>query len=109
MDNQWSLETHGDPLGKVHDFISQIWLEADLDGMLVTMNGGNEAHATPRYITDITFIDKINPFKPLMEINAARLIPDLLEIIRSKDWCIIETMRNACADRDDQACIIQLG
>jgi formate dehydrogenase subunit beta len=79
MDNQWSLNTHGDPLRKVHDFISQVWLEYGLDGMLVTMNGGNEAHATPRYITNITFIENINPFKPLMEINASRLIPDLLD------------------------------
>ena len=79
MDNQWSLKTYGDPLTKVHDFISQVWLEYGLDGMLVTMNGGNEAHATPRYINDITFIENINPFKPLMEINASRLIPDLLD------------------------------
>jgi formate dehydrogenase (coenzyme F420) beta subunit len=78
MNNQWSLNTHGDPLGKVHTFIAQIWLEANLDGMLVTMDGGDGAHATPRYITDVSSIDKINPFKPLMEINAARLIPGLL-------------------------------
>lgn len=79
MNDQWSLDTHGDPLGKVHSFIRQIWLEYNLDGMLVTMNGGNEAHATPHYVTDVASIDNINPFKPLMEINAARLIPGLLE------------------------------
>ncbi len=79
MNNQWSLNTHGDPLGKVHNFIQQIWQEYNLDGMLVTMNGGNEAHATPHYATHISSIDNVNPFKPLMEINAARLIPDLLE------------------------------
>ena len=79
MNNQWSLDTHGDPLGKVHDFIKQIWLEYSLVGMLITLNGGNEAHATPHYVTDITSIDILNPFKPLMEFNAARLIPNLLE------------------------------
>jgi len=79
MNGQWSLDTHGDPLSKVHSFIKQIWLEYRMDGMLVTMNGGNEAHATPHYVTDVTSIDTINPFKPLMEINAARLIPELLE------------------------------
>jgi formate dehydrogenase subunit beta len=79
MNNQWSLDTHGDPLRKVHNFIQQIWQEYNLDGMLVTMNGGNEAHATPHYVTHISSIDNVNPFKPLMEINAARLIPDLLE------------------------------
>lgn len=78
MNNQWSLETHGDPLGKVRDFIKQIWLEYGLIGMLVTLNGGNEAHATPRYVKEVTSIGEINPFKPLMEVNAARLIPGLI-------------------------------
>jgi formate dehydrogenase subunit beta len=79
MNTQWSFETHGDPLGKVREFITKIWLDTNLDGMLVTMNGGNEARAIPRYLTDVVEINKINPFKPLMEINAARLLPDLLE------------------------------
>jgi formate dehydrogenase subunit beta len=78
MNDHWSLETHGDPLGKVRTLIKQIWLDSSLDGMLVTMNGGDEANALPRYIVDIEAIDEINPFKPLMEINIARVIPDLL-------------------------------
>lgn len=78
MNTQWSLETHGDPLGKVRDFVTKIWLETGLDGMLVTMNGGDEVRATPRYVTDVAYINEINPFKPLMEINAARLLPNLL-------------------------------
>ena len=78
MNNLWSLETHGDPLGKVRNFITKIWQETDLDGMLVTMNGGEQVSATPRYITDIAYISEVNPFKPLMEINAARLLPELL-------------------------------
>jgi formate dehydrogenase subunit beta len=78
MNNQWSLETHGDPLGKVHNLIKQIWLESNLEGMLVTMNGSDEASALPRYIIDVESINEINPFKPLMEINIARLVPDLL-------------------------------
>src|SRR4030042_6592758 len=78
MNNLWSLDTHGDPLGKVRDFIARIWLETGLDGMLVTMNGEAEGHAPPRYITDIAYIKEINPFKPLMEINVARLVPEIL-------------------------------
>ncbi len=78
LENQWFLQTHGDPLGTVRDFITKIWQASNLDGMLVTMNGGNEPKAIPRYIKDISDITQINPFKPLMEINAARLIPDLL-------------------------------
>jgi formate dehydrogenase subunit beta len=78
MNTHWSLDTHGNPLGSVHDFIRHVWLASNLDGMLVTLDGADEPHATPQYISDIASIDKINPFKPLMEINAARLIPALL-------------------------------
>ena len=78
MKHQWSLETHGDPLGTLREFITQIWLASNLDGMLVTMNGGDDVKAIPGYITNIASLTEVNPFKPLMEINAARLIPDIL-------------------------------
>jgi len=78
MSSIWSLETHGDPLGKVRDLIRTIWLETGLDGMLVTMNEGDELSTTPRFITNVSQVNEINPFKPLMEINAARLIPELV-------------------------------
>ena len=78
MNNQWSIETHGDPLGKVRDLIKQIWSNSNLEGMLVTMNGSDEANAMPRYVVDVASIDEINPFTPLMEINIARMIPELL-------------------------------
>jgi len=78
VNNVWSLETHGDPLGKVRDFIAKIWLETGLAGMLVTMVEGNEVRTTPRYITNVDLLNGVNPFQPLMEINVARLIPELL-------------------------------
>jgi formate dehydrogenase subunit beta len=84
MNSYWSLDTHGDPLGTVHDFIRHVWTEANLDGMLVTLGGEENLHAVPQYITDIAFVNQINPFKPLMEINAARLIPSLLDEHPSK-------------------------
>jgi formate dehydrogenase subunit beta len=78
MNNYWSIETHGDPLGTLHDFIRYVWLAADLDGMLVTLGGEDDLHAVPQFITEAASINQVNPFKPLMEINAARLIPSLL-------------------------------
>ena len=78
MNNQWSLDSHGDPLGTVRDFIKGMWMETGLDGMLVTVNGEDETRSVARYITDVGEVDKINPFKPLMEINIARMIPGLI-------------------------------
>ena len=77
--NIWSLETHGDPLGKVRDLIAGIWMESGLVGMLVTMIEVNQVSTYPRYITNAELLNKVNPFQPLMESNIARLIPELLE------------------------------
>ncbi len=77
-ETRWFLNTHGDPLGKVRMLVAQIWREADLQGMLVTTSGENEMRALPRYITDVSRVSDVNPFKPLMEMNAARMIPGLL-------------------------------
>jgi formate dehydrogenase subunit beta len=55
-----------------------IWFEFGLDAMLVTLDGGIEPRVMPRFITDPAYIDSINPFKPLMEINAATLIPEFI-------------------------------
>jgi formate dehydrogenase (coenzyme F420) beta subunit len=78
MSSRWSLDTHGEPLGKLREFIRTIWFELDLDGLLVTLDGGIEPRPMPQLITDPADIDSINPFKPLMEINAATLIPELI-------------------------------
>ena len=43
MSSIWSLDTHGNPLGKVRDLIRTIWLETGLNGMLVTMDEGVQA------------------------------------------------------------------
>ena len=32
----------------------------------------------PRYVVDVESMNEINPFTPLMEINIARMIPELL-------------------------------
>ncbi len=78
MDKQWSLDTHGDPLGKVQEFISLVWRQSGLKGMLVTVEASDKTHAIPSFITAQAGIRHTNPFRPLMEINAARLIPGLL-------------------------------
>ena len=79
MNNQWSLETHGDPLGTLRDFITKIWTQNNLGGMLVTIGGNDEINTTPQFITDQALIGEVNPFKPLMEVNAARQLPGLLD------------------------------
>ncbi len=74
----WALSSQGHPLVKLRSLVRQIWLENNLKGMLVNVNGGSKARAMPRFITDVELIDQLNPFIPLMEVNIARLIPGKL-------------------------------
>jgi formate dehydrogenase subunit beta len=73
-----ALNTHGDPIGTLRELVKQIWLDADLKGMVVTTIDGANTKLLSRFITDVDLIDEINPFKPLMEINIAKLIPGIL-------------------------------
>jgi len=43
--------------------------------MLVTTNGAANTRSQARYITDVQLVNEVNPFKPLMEINIAKLVP----------------------------------
>lgn len=75
MNTQWMINTHGDPLGTVRKFVDTIWEQRDLNGMLVPLNGGQESSTTPQLIDDPHMLDQVNPFKPLMIVNAARMLP----------------------------------
>jgi len=78
MYKQWTLRTHGDPLGTVRQFIQAAWAQVELDGMLVTMNGNQHSMPKPRLIEDPQRLEEVNPFTPLMTMNAARLVPELV-------------------------------
>lgn len=78
MNIHWMLHTHGDPLGTLRKFAQQVWSTSSLKGMLVPINAAPEAGLRPRLLEDPSQIAQVNPFKPLMTLNAARLIPEIL-------------------------------
>jgi formate dehydrogenase subunit beta len=57
--------------------------------MLVTMDDGVQARALPLFISDVNDIAKVDPFKPLMEFNAARLIPEFMITHPSKKFAAL--------------------
>lgn len=77
--NQWMVETHGDPLGSVRHLISVIWNAVDLDCMMVTSSSGNDINSKPQIISQTEALDNVNPFKPIMTMNTAGLVPKFLE------------------------------
>lgn len=78
MNTAWTINTHGDPLGTVRQFVSTVWEKGNLGAMLVTMNGG-KVGSSSALIDDPNQLEQINPFKPVMTINAARMVPYYLE------------------------------
>jgi formate dehydrogenase subunit beta len=78
MTAQWMLKTRGDPLGTVRDFVTHVWQTAELTGMLVPTNG-NIGETGPRFVERTEELANLNPFAPLMPLNAAKLVPELIE------------------------------
>jgi formate dehydrogenase subunit beta len=58
--------------------VGTIWKQKDLNGMLVPLNGSLETSPMPQLIDDPELLNQVNPFKPLMTVNAARLVPEHL-------------------------------
>lgn len=78
MSTVWKINTYGDPLKTVRLFLQTIWAQANLQGMLVPTNGSSKATTKPQLIDEPGRLDHMNPFKPLMTVNSARIIPALI-------------------------------
>lgn len=78
MNTQWIVETHGDPIGGVRRFIRSVWLSSELDGIIVSLPGEG-SKAKPIILTSPDELERVNPFRPLMEVNTAKYLPDILE------------------------------
>jgi ferredoxin len=78
MSTSWMIPTNGDPLGTVRELIGEIWKAADLDLLLAPLNGRVESTG-PEFLNDPADLSTINPFTPLMPINAAGMVPELTQ------------------------------
>jgi len=79
MNKYWIIKTHGDPLGAVHQFLSHVWNEANINKMIIPTNGSPNVKFSPNIITQLEDLRNVNPFKPLMTSNTAKFIPELLK------------------------------
>jgi formate dehydrogenase subunit beta len=70
MNTNWMIGTHGDPLGALQKFVKTLWEQTDLDVMVVAPNGNGFVLEAPDQL------EHLNPFRPLMKLNTARLVVD---------------------------------
>ena len=75
MSTQWMLKTKGDPLGTVHRFVRDVWQAAGLKAMVVPPTGRDQPHL----LADPARLGEVNPFQPLMLMNMAKVIPEVLK------------------------------
>lgn len=72
------VETHGDPLGTVRSVLKWLWDVNELDYLLATQDKGQGVDTPPHLMHDQGLLEDINPFKPLMLTNTARLVPEIV-------------------------------
>jgi formate dehydrogenase subunit beta len=70
MNTNWMIQTQGDPLGVLQKFVKMIWEQTKLDVLVVAPNGSGFVLESPDQL------EHLNPFRPLMKLNTARLVVD---------------------------------
>ena len=78
MKTNWILRTNGNPLITIRHVIKTLWEKFHLDGIMAPVLESETQRTIPRVLTDPAEVDELNPFFPLMTMNIARLIPDVL-------------------------------
>src|SRR5574341_185393 len=75
MNTSWILETDGNPLAAVRQFLLELWPYAGLSGMLIPVYQDNGTQVTPAFIGDPGQLVQSDPFAPISASNSARLAP----------------------------------
>ena len=70
----WRLQTEADPLATARRFLGAVWQQANLDGMLVLLYQPGKMAVEPMLIDDPQRLADADPFVPLVQVNAARLV-----------------------------------
>jgi formate dehydrogenase (coenzyme F420) beta subunit len=76
MTQHWMLETHGDPIGAIRALVRDLWRDARLDGLLVAP--GDTTNQALRLLVRPEQVAEVNPFRPVMTVSTARLVPAAL-------------------------------
>jgi formate dehydrogenase (coenzyme F420) beta subunit len=76
MKTSWILETDGNPLTAVRQFLLELWPYAGLSGMLIPVYQVNGTQVAPTFIDDPGQLVQSDPFAPIVAGNSARQAPE---------------------------------
>jgi len=74
MMTTWKLNTHGQPLTAVRQFLQNIWDKAGLMGMLIPIYSPDRMSVDITLINDPARLADADPFAPLMRENSGKLV-----------------------------------
>lgn len=80
MTTQWMRHTGGDVLGTVQQFIGDLWTQAGLKNIFAPVRAPEATGVQPRLVDDPRLLTEVDPFEPLMTVNAATLISGLARV-----------------------------
>ena len=75
MKTSWILETDGNPLGTVRQFLLELWPYASLSGMLIPVYQANGTQVKSAFVDDPGQLGQSDPFAPVISGNSAKLAP----------------------------------
>ena len=75
MKTSWILETDGNPLSAIRQFLLELWPYAGLSGMLIPVYQVNGTQVAPAFIDEPGQLVNSDPFAPVIAGNSAKLVP----------------------------------
>jgi formate dehydrogenase subunit beta len=73
----WIFKTNDSPLAAARQFLQTVWAYANLEGMVVPVYQPGYMTAKMNLINDPAQLQEANPFVPLMQFNAGKLVAQL--------------------------------
>lgn len=73
MGTWWILRTNNDPFGAIRNFLSVLWIQAKLDGMLLPVYQDGGTGIEPNLVRDAADLNRADPLCPFMPENISRL------------------------------------
>ena len=77
QETAWVLNTRGDPLGAAQRLLRQVWVNADLQGLILPLYQPGTLQAAPGLIDQPVQLSSADPFVPFVPMNTARLVSQM--------------------------------
>ncbi len=89
MEIYWAVRTNGNPIGAVQEIVLNFWEQLNLEAMIVPIESAINKIPKATVVLNTDFIKNLNPFKPVMADNSAKLVPEFINKFQDKKLGVI--------------------